>query len=158
MRNALLYSLVLASCGTASAQIENGGFEQLNDEEKPAYWQGNTPIWNITLIVETGETISDDVDLNGGPYFVNTDDVHSGTNAVELRTGYNFTQDFAYIATWNPTMESSIYGGFPQIMVEVGQQPQSLASSPSSFPPAATPPWCRSWSSTKWAATSVRAR
>lgn len=125
MRHALL-AFLLASAGTASAQFENGGFEDLNEVGLPAYWQGNLAIWNM-WVDSTGGFHSDSVVFDGGGnYHLNTTDVHAGQRAIELHNGYNYTQDIPYVGTWSASSERSAYGGFPLVFIGVQQPPLSV--------------------------------
>lgn len=121
-----LFAFILASAGTASAQFENGGFEDLNDVGLPAYWQGNLALWNVWTDTLGGFHSDSVVFDGGGNYHLNTTDVHSGQRAIELHNGYNYTQGIPYVGTWSASSESSAYGGFPLVFIGVQQQPLSV--------------------------------
>lgn len=121
----LLLPLVLASCNATFAQLQNGGFEELNSSQMPAYWQGDLvllPVW----VDDNGVWHTDSVVYDGGAnYVVNATDVHSGAHAAELRNGFDFTTGTPIRGTWSATPESDQYLGFPQVAI-TSQQPTGV--------------------------------
>lgn len=106
-------------CATAcslSAQLQNGGFEALDTAGVPTYWTAG-----IELI-----PIGDVVVFDSVKYLLNTTDVHSGSNAMELRNAYNFTQDLGMPGRWIASPSELGYGGFPLQDVPVVQRPAAL--------------------------------
>lgn len=114
----LLLPIAFTLSTAASAQLHNGGFEDLNSSEFPAFWQGNMvllPVW----IDSTGESHTDSVVFDGGAnYLLNTTDVHSGQHAIELRNGYDFTTSTPFIGAWSAVPDSEGYMGFPLVQIQ----------------------------------------
>ncbi len=75
-------------CFSTLAQVNNCGFEQLNQDNTISYW-GN--IINIPSYIDSaGNLQSDSVAWNQNPLFC-TPDANSGLGAMEIRNGYDYT-------------------------------------------------------------------
>jgi hypothetical protein len=86
----LLFTLLqlLRVCSSAQAQVNNCGFEQLNQDNSISYW-GN--IISIPSYIDSaGNLQSDSVVWNQNPLFC-TPDAHNGLGAMEIRNGYDYT-------------------------------------------------------------------
>lgn len=108
------------------AQLQNGGFEDLNDNTLPSYWQGNLVLLGM-WVDENGVFHVDSVEYDGpSNYFLNTTDVHSGANAVELRNGFNHTTGQAIPGSWIATSDPDTYQGFPAVSIGIPQRPLAI--------------------------------
>lgn len=117
---ALLLSMPLWS------QLNNGGFEELNESAMPAYWQGNIAMIHF-WVDENGVFHSDSVEYDGpSHYFLNTTDPHSGSNAMELRNAYNHTQQRAIVGTWIASSDPTDYLAFPVIDIGASERPLAI--------------------------------
>ena len=115
MRTILTLSL-FASVVSLSAQLHNGGFEDLGSLDMPAYWgAGSESI-----------TIGDSIVVDSAKYLLNSTDVHSGQHAVELRNAYNYTQDVGLPGLWMASSLEDGYGGFSAPDVPIAQRPSAL--------------------------------
>lgn len=115
------------------AQVQNGGFEDLNSEALPYYWKWiSAPI--IVVIDTTGQP--DSVVYVGGRYVVNNIDVHSGQRAMEIGNGYNFTSQVAFTGELVASYDTSFAGGFPINEVLLLERPQTVRFFAEYFPEA----------------------
>lgn len=115
MRSALTLSL-FASVVSLSAQLHNGGFEDLGSLDMPAYWGAGSE----------STTIGDLIVVDSAKYLLNTTDVHSGQHAVELRNAYNYTQNLGLPGLWMASSLEDGYGGFSAPDVPIAQRPTAL--------------------------------
>lgn len=124
MRTTLTLTLLSAAL-IANAQITNGGFEELNSDAMPQYWQGDIHLLVIT-IDSNGVQNMDSVVYDGGTDYALSTDAHTGQFAMELRNGYNYTQQSALIGRVHANSDTTNYQGFPLVSVPVTQRPLSI--------------------------------
>ncbi len=124
MRASLTISL-LSVCLFANAQFNNGGFEDLNSQAMPQYWQGDLHIFAIT-VDSNGVFQVDSVVYDAGSDYALSTDAHSGQYAIELRNAYNYTQDEALVGRVHANSDTTNYQGFPLVTVPVTQRPASI--------------------------------
>lgn len=125
MRTTLTLTLLSAAL-LANAQITNGGFEDLNSNAMPQYWQGDIHLLVIT-IDSNGVQHMDSIVYDGGTDYALSTDAHSGQYAMELRNGYNYTQESALIGRVHANSDTTNYQGFPMVSVPIAQRPLSIA-------------------------------
>lgn len=127
LTHCLLSAVVLANlpAGEARAQITNGGFEDLNSSSLPRYWQGDLHLLAIT-IDSNGVYHVDSVVYDGGTDYALSTDAHSGQYAMELRNGYNYTQQGGIVGRMHASADTTSYQGFPIVTVPVTQRPLSV--------------------------------
>ncbi|MEO8068244.1 MAG: T9SS type A sorting domain-containing protein [Flavobacteriales bacterium] len=121
----LMILLLCAAAVPAHAQIQNGGFEQLNVDVLPVYWQG-IPFIQLVWIDSNGVAHADSVVFDEGLYVLNTADVHSGSNAAELRNAYNYTMSTTITGNWIASLDTFTYG-FPQAFLGTAMRPGGLS-------------------------------
>ncbi|MEO8734098.1 MAG: hypothetical protein ABI373_07190, partial [Flavobacteriales bacterium] len=132
MKHLLLLLFVLPFC-QADAQLQNGGFEDLNSETLPYYWKWiSDPV--IIVIDSTGA--QDSVAYVGGRYTLNSTEVHSGDHAMEIGNGYDFTTQTPFLGTLVASYDTSFAGGFPLDQVLITERPQSVHFFAEYFPEA----------------------
>lgn len=115
MRKTFTLSLI-ATAFSLSAQLQNGGFEDLSSQDFPTFW---------TAGMET-VTIGDIISVDSANYLLNTTDVHSGLNAVELRNAYNYTQEIGLPGQWIASNSQDGYDGFSSPYVPIAERPVSM--------------------------------
>jgi hypothetical protein len=115
------------------AQVQNGGFEDLNSEALPYYWKWISGPF-VVVIDTMGEP--DSVAYLGGRFSVNTIEVHSGQQAMEIGNGYNFTTNESYTGELVATYDTNFAGGFPINEVPLVQRPQTVRFFAEYFPEA----------------------
>ncbi|MBK8581970.1 MAG: T9SS type A sorting domain-containing protein [Flavobacteriales bacterium] len=113
MRTIITLSLI-ATTVSLSAQLQNGGFEDLSPADLPAFWSSG-----IELIAP-----GDSIVVDSAKYLLNTTDVHSGLNAVELRNAYDYTTDEGLPSVWFASSFEEGYGGFLSPDVQITERPQ----------------------------------
>ncbi len=109
----------------AGAQINNAGFEDLNSSSLPQYWSADIHLLAIT-VDSNGVWHVDSVVYDGGTDYALSADAHSGQYAMELRNGYNFTQQGPLVGRVHASTDTATYQGFPLISVPVAQRPESI--------------------------------
>lgn len=125
MRSTLTLALI-CSVAYAHCQVSNGGFEDLTSNDLPAYWVGDLHLINIT-VDSNGVFHTDSVVFDGGSDYALSTDAHSGQYAMELRNGYNYTTDEAYVGRLHANSDTDSYGGFQLVTVPVQQRPLSIS-------------------------------
>lgn len=121
----LMTLLMGAATLPATAQLQNGGFEQLNVESFPVFWQG-TPYLQAFWFDSLGVLHGDSVVFDEWLYVLNTTDPHSGNHAAELRNGYNYTANTPISGDWNASTDTNTYG-FPLIFMPTTMRPSVLS-------------------------------
>jgi hypothetical protein len=129
----ILTLLLCLSVVHTHAQVQNGGFEDLNSEALPYYWKWISAPINV-VIDTTGQP--DSVVYVGGRYAVNDIDVHSGQRAMEIGNGYNFTTNEPYTGELVATYDTIFAGGFPINEVFLFERPQTVRFFAEYFPEA----------------------
>lgn len=124
MRTDLTLCLLSATLLT-NAQVTNGGFENLNSSSLPQYWQWDIHILAIT-IDSNGVYHVDSVVYDGGTDYALSTDAHSGQYAMELRNGYNYTQEEPIVGRMHASADTTSYQGFPLVNVPITQRPVSV--------------------------------
>lgn len=115
MRSILTLALATATC-SLFAQLQNGGFEDLNALNMPSFW--TTGLDSFTM--------GDSIVVDSATYLLNSTDVHSGQYAVELRNSYNYTQDHGSAGRWFASPFEEAYQGFPSPDVQVVERPERV--------------------------------
>ncbi len=111
----------------SNAQIQNGGFEELNVNGEPIHWVGDFFIQLITFD-SLGNPIMDEIQFDDGWFFqVNTQDVHSGTNAIDLRNAFNVTQQQPIVMGYNASPDTTGSEGFATTQIPTTERPTSFA-------------------------------
>ncbi len=124
MRTNLTLSVFSAALLT-NAQVTNGGFEDLNSSSLPQYWQGDIHLLAIT-IDSNGVYHVDSVVYDGGTDYALSTDAHSGQYAMELRNGYNYTQQGGIVGRMHASADTTSYQGFPIVTIPIAQRPLSI--------------------------------
>ncbi len=111
--------LIICACVAqivSNAQITNGGFESLNPSNMPIHWVPKFYLFPV-LMDSLGLPHSDSVVFDGFMSKINTTNPHSGNNAYEMRSGYNFTKKEGFSSGVRAMGDSSTIGffagGFP---------------------------------------------
>jgi hypothetical protein len=88
-----LFVLVLLLAGTqVRAQLPNSSFENLNADSSISHW--GMSIVTLVFIDSNGVAHTDSSVWDIGPVFTTTD-AHSGTRAMEMRNGFDYTSNSA---------------------------------------------------------------
>lgn len=124
MRTNLTLCLLSAAL-LSNAQVTNGGFENLNSSSLPQYWQGDIHLLAIT-VDSNGVFHVDSVVYDGGTDYALSTDAHSGQYAMELRNGYNYTQQGGIVGRIRASADTGAYQGFPIVTVPISQRPWSI--------------------------------
>jgi hypothetical protein len=116
MKRILLIICACVSQIISKAQITNGGFETLNPSNMPIHWVPKFYIFPV-LIDSLGLPTADSVVFDGFMSKININNPHSGNNAYEMRSGYNFTKKEGFSSGVRLMGDSSTMGffagGFP---------------------------------------------
>lgn len=105
----LITLLITMATIHTNAQVQNGGFEDLNSEALPYYWKWISGPY-VVFIDTTGQP--DSVAYVGGRSAVNTLDVHTGQQAMDIGNGHNFTTNTAYTSELVATYDTNFAGSF----------------------------------------------
>ncbi|MBL0045604.1 MAG: T9SS type A sorting domain-containing protein [Flavobacteriales bacterium] len=129
MKQLFTLLLCIATFNT-QAQVQNGGFEDLNFETLPYYWK-----WiSGPFVVVIGDP--DSVAYQGGRFTLNSTEVHSGQYAMEIGNGYNYTTSTPYVGTLAASYDTNFFGGFPINQVLLTERPQTVRFFCEYFPEA----------------------
>jgi hypothetical protein len=111
----LLFCICILQFAT-NAQIVNGGFETLNPSNAPIHWVPKFYLFPV-LMDSLGLPHSDSIVFDGFMSKINNTNPHSGNNAYEMRSGYNFTKNEGFASAVRAMGDSSTMGffagGFP---------------------------------------------
>lgn len=110
----------------ATAQIGNGGFEDLTVDANAEYWSGDLHIFAITQD-SNGVWHTDSVVFDGGMDYALSTDAHSGQYAMELRNGYNYTQNYPIVGRLHANADTNAYQSFPVVSVPMTQRPVAMS-------------------------------
>lgn len=117
--------LCLLIFSSLSAQVINGGFEVINWNNQPLYWNGvNYPLQ--VVVDNNGNFKTDSVISYGGLYQLNTVSPYSGQFAFELRNSYNYTRDIQLPGKVFATLDTGNYGGFASPVSGINGRPAAL--------------------------------
>ncbi|PQJ12542.1 hypothetical protein CJD36_002000 [Flavipsychrobacter stenotrophus] len=114
-----LLALVLTISTSLWAQVPNPGFEQLNIDGTTRNW-GN--IYLFSGVADTyGNFHMDSVVYTNTYFYTPTSDAHSGTRALEIGNGYNYTTGQCIVGAVGADTDSVFmaYGGFDFIPATV---------------------------------------
>jgi len=109
----------------SQAQITNGGFETVNSSKRTLFWAGKTYSFQVVLD-SNGNSRADSVVFDKANYSFTSANVRSGSRALELRNGYNFTKGMSLPAVAFASADTSEYVNFTNSYIPVTSNPGAL--------------------------------
>lgn len=110
---------------SSNAQIQNGGFEELNVNGNARFWTAKTYSFNVS-IDQNGHSHADSVVFDKTNYAISSS-AYTGNKALELRNGFNFTTGKALPGIAFASSDTNNYSGFASRMIEVSASPDQIS-------------------------------
>lgn len=121
----ILSLFLLSFVFPSNAQIQNGGFEDLNVNGNARFWTAKTYNMNV-YIDQDGHSHSDSVVFDKTNYSI-SGSAFSGTKALELRNGFNFTTGKALPGIVFASSDTNNYSGFASRFIELSSNPDDIS-------------------------------